>query len=260
LSEEQYRELLTERAERAVNLTIEKNKAQMEAHQEAYQEEIDARITRMKEADSIELARLQDSLEAEKKSIVAAREERVRVLRQAEQVAARLGITRPTTPRDLGRQGGERDVVYAEINSQEGLPLYFMGTEALQAEREVIEANLREDAQTPEIRSIVKQISLLRNNREIEAVQSREQDSPFIDEYNALLQQNTLLQANLVAPDEIQAAEVTNWAYQPANPDSPRKALILALSLVLGGMLGLMLVFLARFAHSLRGYRAREDA
>ncbi|MBS3805776.1 MAG: hypothetical protein KGY54_14610, partial [Oleiphilaceae bacterium] len=38
-------------------------------------------------------------------------------------------------------------------------------------------------------------------------------------------------------------------------PDSPKKALILALSLVLGGMLGVILVFIARLAGSMKEYR-----
>jgi len=254
-TDQHYRQRLVDRAQRAVELAIEKNHAQMQAFLEAYQEDIEARVVRMQETDSVKLAKLHDQLDAEKQSIVAAREERVRVLHRAEQIAAQLGITRPTTPRDLGRQNVEREVIYAGINSQQGLPLYFMGTEALRAEREVVEANLREEAKTPDIRNIEMQISQLQHNRDIEALQNREQDSPFIEEYNALQQENTLLRANLINADEIEIAEVTQWAYEPSGPSEPRKALILALSLVLGGMLGVMLVFLARFAGSLRSYR-----
>ncbi|MDY7116699.1 GNVR domain-containing protein [Halomonas sp. SSL-5] len=48
------------------------------------------------------------------------------------------------------------------------------------------------------------------------------------------------------------------YAFPPAGPSEPRRALILALSLVLGGMLGVMLVFLARFSGSLKSYRQRQ--
>ncbi|RUA22382.1 hypothetical protein DSL92_06300 [Billgrantia gudaonensis] len=65
----------------------------------------------------------------------------------------------------MGRQSSDREVVYAEINSQDGLPLYFMGTGRCKAEREVIEANLREDAKTPQYR---KQIRAARTQPEIE--------------------------------------------------------------------------------------------
>jgi LPS O-antigen subunit length determinant protein (WzzB/FepE family) len=254
-SELQYRQVLAERAQRATQVNIERNERQMEAYLEAYQEQVDVRIIRMNEADKIRLAQLQDQLQAEKTSIVSSREERVRILRQAEQVAEQLGIVRPTTPRELGRQPSDREVIYAEINTQNGLPLYFMGTDALRAEREILEANLRENAKTAAIINIEKEIQQLQNNREIEALLAREDNSPFVEAYNELRQNNILLKSNVLTPDDIQVAEVISWAYQPDSPDSPRRALILALSLVLGGMLGVMLVFLARFAVSLRSYR-----
>lgn len=257
-SEERYRQVLVDRARQATQAEIARNQAKMKAHLEAYQEQVNAQVTRMSEADRIRLAQLQDQLEAEKASIVSSREERVRILKQAEQVAEQLGITRPTTPRDLGRQPSDRDVIYAEINTHNGLPLYFMGTDALRAEREVVEANLREEAKTAAILDIEKEIQRLQNNREIEALLAREENSPFVERYNELRQSNILLQSTELSPDDIQVAELVNWAYQPASPDSPRRALVMALSLVLGGMLGVMLVFLARFAGSLRSYRKAQ--
>lgn len=61
-----------------------------------------------------------------------------------------------------------------------------MGVEALRAEREVVEQNLEKDAKTSEIRNIESQLQQLRSNRTIEAIAERNNQTPFIEEYNNL--------------------------------------------------------------------------
>ena len=248
-TDQQVTAMLAERAQRTIARNIRNNESRMSAILDAQEEQVEARITRMQENDAIRLKQLQDELNAEIASVFASREERIRVLRNAESIAERMGIKRPTTPRDLSPRQGNAEVVYAEINaanSQDGLPLYFMGTDALKAEREVIEANLREETKTAAIRNLEKQIAVLENNREIEALQAREDNAAFSEEYNRLKEENTLLRANDVLEDEIEVSRVISWAYQPAGPDSPKKLLILALSVVLGGMLGVFVLMVVR--------------
>ena len=130
-----------------------------------------------------------------------------------------------------------------------------MGVEALRAEREVIEQNLEEDVKTEEIREIESQLQQLSRNRTIEAITSREKQTPFIEEYNNLRSQNEILSASMISSGEIDIVSAINWAYHPEHPDSPRHSLIISLSLILGGMLGIMLVFISNFVSSLRGYK-----
>lgn len=252
---EEYIEVLVARAHRVVDGSIRQNEREMEALLEIYREETQSQILRLTEADQIRLQQLQDRLESEKKALIAKREERIRLLRQAEQVAEQLGITQPTTPRELGRQQGEREIVYAEINSQSGLPLYFMGTEALRTERQVLEENLYEEVKTAEIRELEKEIQVLSHNRQIEAMLGREVESPFIEAYSQLQEKNLLLRTNRITPSDIQVSEVIRWAYQPPAPDSPKRSLILAISLIGGIILGTILVAISRFAKSLQSYR-----
>tara|TARA_R110002049_G_C9169900_1_gene561837 strand:+ start:5388 stop:6662 length:1275 start_codon:yes stop_codon:yes gene_type:complete len=254
-TEEMYSQALVDRASRAVDNTIDRNKAKMDAHLRAHQDDISARIEILQEEDKIRIAELEDRLKAEKQSVVASREERIRILEHAEQIASNLGIEKPTTPRDLGRQTQDRDVIYTEINSQGGLPLYFMGVDALRAEREVIEQNLEEDANTEEIRNIESQIQQLINNRTIETIANRENQTPFIEEYNNLRSQNEILSASMISPSEIDIVSAIHWAYQPNGPESPRSSLIIALSLVFGGMLGVILVFILNFISSIKRYK-----
>lgn len=254
-SEDAYAQTLADRATRTVENAIDRNRSKMDAYLRSHQDDISTRIERLQEEDEIKIAELEDRLQAEKQSVISLREERIRVLEHAEQIASRLGIEKPTTPRDLGRQPQDRDVIYAEINSQGGLPLYFMGVEALRAEREVIEQNLEEDVKTEEIREIESQLQQLSRNRMIEAITSREKQTPFIEEYNNLRSQNEILSASMISSSEIDIVSAINWAYHPENPDSPRHSLIISLSLILGMMLGTMLVFISNFVSSLRGYK-----
>ncbi|WP_108447469.1 Wzz/FepE/Etk N-terminal domain-containing protein [Halomonas denitrificans] len=254
-TEDKYIQTLTERAKRTVDSAIEKNAATMAAHLASAKESAKARISRLREQDQIRIAELEDRLQAEKQSIISSREERIRVLQNAEQIASRLGIEKPTTPAAFGRQSANQDIIYAEINSQDGVPLYFMGTAALRAEKEVIEANLNEEVKTAEIREIEKQLQQLSNNQTIEALQEREDFSAFSEEYNDLKNQNEILASIVILEDELDIATTIHWAYQPRSPDSPRGTLIIALSLVLGGMLGVILLFISRFAISVKHYR-----
>jgi len=256
----EYTQDLTERSDRAIDNAIQQNERQMQALVEAYQDSTQTRITRRTENDWIRLSQLHDQLEAEKNALVAQREERIRTLSQAEQIAEQLNITQPTTPRELGRQQDARDVVYAEFNSQNTLPLYFMGTEALRAERLVLERNLHEEVKTAAIRSIEKEIEQLQHNREVEAILAREDESPFIDSYNELQEKNLLLQASRIAPEDIRVAVVTLWAYQPDAPDSPRRSLILALALIGGSMAGIMLIAFTRLTSSIKQHRSQQVA
>jgi LPS O-antigen subunit length determinant protein (WzzB/FepE family) len=235
-----YKDALVARTERSITNLIRHNQAEMAASQEAYATELSNRITQLREADEIRLAELHDSLKAENQSVLESRKERVRVLKEAEEIAARLGIEKPTTPYELGRHEASRDVIYAEINSQGNVPLYFMGTLALSAEREILEANLRDGVKTVEIRNIEKEISQLKMNRTIETLLSREVNSPFDEHYTELEKKNTLLRSYLLSTEDLEIAEVAQWAYQPDASDSPRAAITLALALILGGILGLL--------------------
>jgi len=91
-----------------------------------------------------------------------------------------------------------------------------------------------------------KQIAVLQHNREIEALKARDTNAPFSEEYNSLREENTLLRANQIDVDDVDVTQVINWAYRPDGPDSPKKLLILALSVVLGGMLGIFVLMVAR--------------
>lgn len=257
---ETYIKELVERAGRVVNASIRQNERHMDALMASYREETQSQVIRLTESRQVRIQQLQDRLESEKNALIAKREERIRLLREAEQIAEQLGITQPTTPRDLGRQQGERDIIYAEINSQSGLPLYFMGTEALRTERQVLEQNLYEEVRTKEIREIEKEIQTLQHNREIEAMLAREVESPFIEGYHRLQEQNLMLKAAQLTSADINVAEILQWAYQPSHTDSPRASLVIAIALIGGLFAGMMVAFMVHFFRSFNAYRKTTPA
>lgn len=247
---QQFANQLVARAERAVEDAVSRNERQMQAHLENYRDDVVSRIERLEEQDEERRLILQDKLKAEQLAEKDARRERIRALKQAEQIADKLGIKKPTTPSALGRQINDPEVVYAEINSQGSLPLYFMGTEALASEREVIQQHLDENEKTAAIRNIEKELLELENNREIEVLKARKNAGSFVDEFLVLREENALLRSNLVSAEDIKISETLNFAYHPASPDSPKKALILVLAFMLGGMVGLVGLGISRILRS----------
>lgn len=188
-----------------------------------------------------QIANLNTRLDLQKETLQRSREERLFTLEQAITVARRLDIEKPTTPQQFGRQTTGNEVIYADISSGEGsLPLYFMGYQALEADRDTLRESIDQGLSNEDIRETQQQLEQRLRVAEL------------------------LSSGRLYGVDEgvetnhtERVVDVVEYAFPPAGPSEPRKALILALSLILGGMLGVILVFLSRFAVSLRGYRQK---
>ena len=185
-----------------------------------------------------QLASLFNDLQLQKDTLKRSREDELFTLDQAITVARRLDIEKPTTPQQFGRQPNGSEVIYANIGNDGSLPLYFMGYEALEADRDTLKDSIDDGLSNHEIREIEQKY------------EQREQIS-------SLLSGNRLYGVDEgVEPNHTERiVDVVEYAFRPAAPSEPRKAMILALSMILGGMLGVMLVFLIRFARSLREYR-----
>lgn len=80
----------------------------------------------------------------------------------------------------------------------------------------------------------------LRN--EIVLLENRASDDPFIPELTGVLMRQALLDMVSVSAEEISVARFDGVAVPSTSPIKPRKKLILALGLVLGGVLGIFIV------------------
>lgn len=214
----------------------------LNAYVRATAEEVWATLrSRFDDYNRAQIARLQTDLELEKESLKSAREDRLFALEQAIRVARRLEIEKPTTPQQFGRQPSGSEVIYANINGDGSLPLYFMGYQALEADRDTLSDAIDQGLSNGQIRAIEQQL------------EQRQRIAQLLDS-GRLYGVDEGVEPNHTE----RVVDVVEYAFPPAGPSEPRKALILALSLVLGGMLGVMLVFLARFAGSLKRYRQRQ--
>ena len=89
---------------------------------------------------------------------------------------------------------------------------------------------------------------------ELSVLEKRENDDPFIPELRGLESQLEFLRKVDINPDNVRVFTLDSAAEVPQTPIKPKKALILALGLVLGGMLG---VFVALIRAMLAGRRTR---
>lgn len=90
---------------------------------------------------------------------------------------------------------------------------------------------------------------------ELAVLEKREDDDPFIPELRDLESQLEFLRKVDINPDNVRVFALDSAAEVPQTPIKPKKALILALGLVLGGMLG---VFVALIRAMLTGRRVRS--
>lgn len=133
----------------------------------AYETWKDSEIARLREADELKRKRLEDELAALRQTLNTQRQNRIQQLDEAIKIAKALGITRPTTPSALGSSGlraEQGSVILTEVHNRQ-LPLYFMGTEALEAERNALLERTSDDFAEPRIAEIQRELQLLERNR-----------------------------------------------------------------------------------------------
>lgn len=143
------------------------------------------------------------------------REDRVAALKEALRIADSIGLENP--------QGTMWQTFSTTQNSSitDGSPLYLRGAKALRAELNVLE--------------------------------NRSSDDPFIPELRSLQERLEFLKGVDVSPDNVAVFTLDSPALVPDTPIKPKKVLILALGIILGGMFG---VFVALVRHMLRSRNA----
>ncbi|MGY8818118.1 MAG: Wzz/FepE/Etk N-terminal domain-containing protein [Pseudomonadales bacterium] len=205
-----------------------------------YEASKDAEIARLKEADVLKRAQLSDELAALRQQLKAGRDNRVNQLNEAIRIAKSLGITKPTTPSSLGATEvtAQGSVIRTEVNNQQ-IPLYFMGSEALEAERVALQARRSDDFTEPRIAQIARELKLLEHNRQIETLNSRENEDLFLKGLAAWREEAARLRAMDFDAGVLRLVSIDQHAVTPTQPIKPKKAMIVALALALGAMLAL---------------------
>jgi LPS O-antigen subunit length determinant protein (WzzB/FepE family) len=222
-----------------VNNRLNEIKGKLDAARSSYDNEKEAKIASLVEADTIRRAQLQDELSAFRAQLKTRRSDRLAQLNEAIGIARSLGIKKPTTPSSLGEsdRGGSSSVMRTEINNQQ-IPLYFMGVEALEAERASLLQRKSDDFTEVRIAQIGKELQLLETNRQIEVLNRRENEDMFLRDVEPLRAEEARLRNLNVDISRIKLVTIDRLALEPLAPIKPRKVLVIALGMLLGVMLG----------------------
>lgn len=211
----------------------------MNAARASYKADKDAIIAKLSEADNLKRAKLQDELVALRAELRTRRQNRITQLEEAIRIAGELGISKPTTPSALGQtaDSGQGNVFRTEVFNQQ-FPLHFMGTEALEAERNTLLKRRSDDHVEPRISKIRSELQLLEHNREIESLKNRKNEDLFLAQLAEIREEQARLASINLDFSNLDLVRIDQPAIQPAKPIKPKKILIMSLGLILGGMLG----------------------
>lgn len=223
----------------------DKLEQRMAAERAAYQAEKKARIAELNEADELKRAELNDELGALRKQLRTRRDNRIAQLNEAILIAKSLGIEKPSTPSALGQTAqvqSSGNVIRTEVNNQQ-IPLYFMGSEALEAERNALQKRRSDDFTEPRIAQIQAELRMLEQNRQIELLKQRGDEDLFIGDYAKWNKEAAGLRALNLELSSLQLVNVDQHAIYPRAALKPNKTLVLLLGAFIGLLAGIVSAF-----------------
>lgn len=222
-----------------VNNRLSELAGKIDAARSNYETEKAAKIASLLEADNLKRAELEDELKALRLQLRTERGDRLAQLSEAISIAKSLGILKPTTPSALADTGrpGSASVMRTEVNNQQ-IPLYFMGVEALEAERVVLQQRKSDDFTEKRIAQISKELQLLQTNRQVEVLRQRENEDLFLSGVQPLRAEMARLRNLNIDVSNLKLVTIDRQALEPMSPVKPKKVLIIVLGLVLGAVLG----------------------
>lgn len=223
-------------------------KGKLDAARSNYENEKEAKIAILTETDNIRRAQLRDEMKALKDELKTRRSNRVAQLNEAIGIARSLGIKRPATPSSMGESArdGSSNVIRTEINNQK-IPLYFLGTDALEAEKAILSQRKSDDFTEVRVAQIVKELQLLEDNRQIEVLNRRKNEDIFLRDVEPLRAEEARLRNLNLDLSRLKLVTIDRSALEPLEPVKPRKMLIVLLGLLLGAVLGVSVAIVRHF-------------
>jgi len=226
-------------------------------------------IARLEEQQRIQLAKLDEKLRLTRDFAKIKVDDEILRLREALAIADKLGITHPMDPEDLGNISSPGNEIKIRTRPPED---YWKGTVALSAEINRLQSREHLDAFNETIRYLEQEISEAQTNEELTELRGRQSDDPYISELPELQKALIGLERNMTieeletrvddtpfvsairdtknALEKLAAVKKklrSNLSFihtvQPPssspNPIKPKKQLIIALSLIIGGIIGI---------------------
>lgn len=228
-----------------VNNRLTELKGKIDAARANYETDKESKIAKLLEADKLKRAQLEDELSALRLQMKMERTNRLAELAEAISIAKSMGIKTPTTPSSMAdaSRSGSTQVMRTEVNNQR-IPLYFMGTEALEAERVALQQRTSDDFTNSRIAQIGKELQMLQVNREVEVLQRRGNEDIFLQDVEPLRAEVARLRALNIDMSGLKLVTIDRRAQEPLRPIKPKKLLVIAASLVAGFFGGLLIALL----------------
>lgn len=212
----------------------------------------EARIASLSESDRIRRAQLQDELQGLRTQLHSLNSNRIAELNEAITIAKKLNIMMPASPTSVGDDAHSGSVsMRTEINNQQ-IPLYFMGVNALEAERTVLLQRKSNDFTERRISQIAKELKLLESNREIEVLKSRVNDELFLTDVQPLRAEKARLLSVNKDMSNLRLVAIDKEALEPTSQVSPNRPLLIIGGLLLGLVIGCAIAFFRVIKHTLR--------
>ncbi|OPA86754.1 chain-length determining protein [Pseudomonas fluorescens] len=239
-----------------VNNRLTELKGKIDAARANYETQKESKIATLLEADRTKRARLQDELSGLRLQMKMERTDRLTELAEAISIAKSMGIRTPTTPSAMGdgKRDGSGQMMRTEVSNQK-IPLYFLGTEALEAERSALQQRTSDDFTSNRIAEISKELRLLESNREVETLQKRSNEDIFLRDVEPLRAEVARLKGLNIDMTRLKLVSIDRRAQEPLSPIKPKKMLIIAGSLVVGLFLGVLAALIRYFILTHRAAR-----
>nr|WP_272996013.1 GNVR domain-containing protein [Pseudomonas sp. RW10S2] len=250
-----------EREEIAADLKVIVSNSLKELHEKlnasraAYHANKESLIAELLEKDGLKQAQLVDELKALRGQLKARRADRIAQLDEAISIARSLGLKKPSTPSSMAdaSESGS-NIIRTEVSNRE-VPLYFMGTDALEAERSVLRQRTSDDFTDPRVAQIGRELQLLKNNRTVEALKARENEDVFLKDIHELRAEINRLNKLDLNVERLNLVSIDQLASEPRKPVWPKKSLLVLSGLVLGGVIGVALALARFFVRRRQGVR-----
>ena len=231
-----------------VNNRLNELKGKIDAARANYEKAKESKVARLLEFDKVKRARLQDELSALRFQMKVERASRLTELAEAIKIAKSIGIKNPTTPSAMGGEASRSsNQVMRTVVTNQAIPLYFMGSEVLEAERAALQQRTNDDFTNSRVAEIGKELRMLEVNREVEVLNGRQNEDLFLQDVESLWAEVSRLRSLNIDMADLKLVAVDRQAQEPLGPIKPKKALIIALSSVGGLMLGVLLALILHF-------------
>ena len=139
-------------------------------------------ILRLKESDKVQYQLINDKINALRESAKGMRLDRIVQLQEAANIARQLSLVNKSEVQlSITNRKSNIPSIHTEINTKQS-PLYMLGEKALLAEIEQLEVRESDDPFIPELRSLREKLTLLKHNRNIEVLMNRTNNDAFIEQ------------------------------------------------------------------------------